>query len=368
MSIRTALRPTARRWLLLISRPEQHRIGMVELRVLYGLWLAAFMLKLIGSSWDVAWHFRFLRDDFAPPHLINTIGTLLALGLLLIHSYRGLAVDRHALRIAQLGAGVFVLAIPLDLLNHRIFGLDLTAWSATHMLLYVGTGLLLVGVLRSWLVVAPVGRTRTIYALALGALLLEDVLFPLGQQEFGVHAIDAFLHGQPSADADLLALADGNLVTLIQGSLPVWLYPVWLMLGSSAVLLAVRRMIPVRFTATIISVMYLGYRVIADTVLTAGAFPPTFIPFMLLVAALALDGAAMLRWGTSVTSLAVVSSFYVGAALIDRVALMPSFPLSAAPLVVVLLWAMLRLSRWGSQGRQPQSAGSSAAHMGGNAA
>lgn len=343
---RVSHRPVVQRWLSLISEPEKSRISMGELTAVYSLWVVAFMLKLIGSSWDVAWHFRFLRDDFAPPHIINTLGTILAFSLLLIQSYKGMGTDQRGLRIAQVGVGVFLLAIPLDLLNHRIFGLDLTTWSMTHSLLYLGTGLLLIGVLWSWLMRAQAGRTRTLFALAFGAFLLEDVLFPLGQQEFGVLAIEAFLRGRPTADAALLALAGGNLVTLIQGSLPAWLYPFWLILGSSVVLVAMARLIPFRWTATIISTMYLVYRYIAHTALTTGGFPPSFIPFMLLGAALVIDLAAAFRWANVVTILGVVGSFYLGAALVDLVVLMPPFPWSVAPIIVLLLWATLRFSHW----------------------
>ena len=37
------------------------------LRWLYTAWLGAFGLKMLGSSWDVSWHFKWLRDDLAPP-------------------------------------------------------------------------------------------------------------------------------------------------------------------------------------------------------------------------------------------------------------------------------------------------------------
>ena len=46
-----------------------------ELRWIYTAWLGAFLLKMLGSSWDVSWHFRWLRDDLAPPHLLNSAGT-----------------------------------------------------------------------------------------------------------------------------------------------------------------------------------------------------------------------------------------------------------------------------------------------------
>ena len=42
--------------------------------VLYRWWVCAMALKIVGATWDICWHFRWLRDDFAPPHLINSVG------------------------------------------------------------------------------------------------------------------------------------------------------------------------------------------------------------------------------------------------------------------------------------------------------
>jgi hypothetical protein len=62
------------------------------------MWIAALAFKLIGSSWDVSWHFKWLRDDFAPPHLINTVGTGIAVGLVLAHTFTGYGAERLTLR------------------------------------------------------------------------------------------------------------------------------------------------------------------------------------------------------------------------------------------------------------------------------
>jgi hypothetical protein len=70
-----------------------------ELRWIYAAWLGAFLLKLLGSSWDVSWHFRWLRDDLAPPHLLNSAGTAVVVSLVLFHSYTGYGVARRALRL-----------------------------------------------------------------------------------------------------------------------------------------------------------------------------------------------------------------------------------------------------------------------------
>src|SRR3954454_5939634 len=133
------------------TRGEAGRETPADLmRVLYAGWLAAFVLKVLGSSWDVSWHFKWLRDDLAPPHMLNTVGTVIAVALTIVHWYTGYGVDRAASRLIVWGTGMFLIAIPLDLINHRVNGLDITAWSPSHALLFIGTALMIAGVIRGW--------------------------------------------------------------------------------------------------------------------------------------------------------------------------------------------------------------------------
>src|SRR5438094_4516525 len=92
----------------------------------YRMWLIALLFKLLGSSWDESWHFKWQRDDLAPPHLINSVGTVIAVVLVIIHTYTGLGADKRTLRLMQIGTITFLLAAPLDVINHRVNGLDLT--------------------------------------------------------------------------------------------------------------------------------------------------------------------------------------------------------------------------------------------------
>ena len=171
-----------------------------ELRWIYTAWLGAFLLKMLGSSWDVSWHFRWLRDDLAPPHLLNSAGTAVVIGLVIFHSYSGYGVDRRALRLMQWGIGMFLIAIPIDIVNHRINGLDITSWSPSHGLLYLGTAIMLAGAIRGWWLYAAPGRIRNLVSLGLWLFFVENVLFPNQHQEYGVLSLRDYLDGHTTAE------------------------------------------------------------------------------------------------------------------------------------------------------------------------
>jgi hypothetical protein len=315
------------------------------IRVIYGLWLLAFILKLTGSGWDIAWHFHFLRDDMAPPHIINTIGTMLAVGLVMFHTWTGYAVDRLSLRLMQAGVGTFLLAIPLDLINHRLFGLDITAWSPTHAMLYLGTAVMIMGVLRGWWLLAPAGALKTVLAIGFWGFLLEDVMFPLGQQEYGVLALDALKSGRSTAAAELVAVAGPNPEIFI---VPVssWIYPLWMIVGVTMVLLAARVIIGRRWTATTVTGLYLAYRIGSYYLLVAGGFPPSYIPLMLLGVAIAIDVSVSMKWHTAIAAPLVLAAYYGGALLTAQFVHMPDFPLLSLPITGLLLLGIWAGASW----------------------
>lgn len=267
----------------------------------YGMWLVAFAFKLIGSSWDMSWHFQWLRDDLAPPHLINTVGTGIILVLVAIHSYTGLGCDRRSLRLMQAGTVVFLVAAPLDVINHRVNGLDLTAWSPSHLMLYLGTAIMLAGVLDGWLKFAEPGRFRSWMLVGLWAFFLENTFFPNGQQEYGVLGLRAWERGQPEAEPTLLDFAAQQLgrpvdrAAVLHFTLPIpeWVYPMW-GIGVMALVLAMARRTTGKAvgklpTATTVAVLYLGYRSLIWPLLVAGGFPASTIPFYLLFVGIAVD-------------------------------------------------------------------------------
>src|SRR5262245_36327178 len=237
-------------WEPIVHGPPVPTVGARAVRLVFTLWAVAFLFKHAGSSWDVAWHFRYPFGTFEPPHLVNMVGNALAAALLVFQSATGMATDRRWLSVMQIGFIIFLISIPLDLLNHWMFGLDVTTWSPTHLMQFAGTTILAVGVLASWLRLAAPGRWRTALGVAFWAFLIDDALFMLSQQEYGVRALDAYAKGRTLASPELLALARGNPVALVQGNIPSWVYPIWLILSSTLVLALARSAQGWRWTAT----------------------------------------------------------------------------------------------------------------------
>jgi hypothetical protein len=174
---------------------------------------------------------------------------------------------------------------------------------------------------------------------------MDCAIFILGQQEYGVLTIDAYLRGHPTASQDLLALAHGNVARFATGNIPPWVYPAWMVLASSIVLLGARRAQPSHWTATIVAALYLVYRSASSVALAAAGFPPSFIPVMLLGAGLVIDIAAYHYWRPLPTTVALLLVFYGGAALVGRAMLMPAFDLMTAPIIAMPLWAIVALGQ-----------------------
>jgi hypothetical protein len=273
-------------------------------RVLYFGWLAAFTLKLLGSAWDVSWHFMWLRDDLAPPHLLNSAGTALALALTIVHGYTGYGVDKIALRLIQWGTGIFLVAVPLDLINHRVNGLDITSWSPSHLMLYIGTFFMIAGVIRGWFMGArSPGRGRTVVLGAFMAFFLENVHFPEQHQEYGILSIGAWDNKAVYAEPILLQFAadqmgrpvDRTMMTGFALPVPDFLYPVYAVVAGLSVLVVARLLIGRFGAATLVAAAYVGFRTLIWPLLTFTGFPPSAVPFFLVLAGLAVDVAFLVR-------------------------------------------------------------------------
>lgn len=374
------------------------------MKKVYGLWLLAFSLKLFGAGWDTSWHFKYFFDTFSPPHNINTVGFILA-WLLIIYHWGGTAqaqrwvkrlplflqgftrrwilverlgperyMDRGSLWIATTGMLVFLIAAPLDQIWHRVFGLDLTTWSPTHLALFAGTELAILGVLLGLYRrrTGERGAFESIGLVLFSGFLLEAFLFATGQQEYGYIALYALNHPEyvtvqhlttfPIPALLAQAQAQGGAQALATGQVPTWVYPLYQLLVVCAVLQFARQVHPRIWTATVVTALYLAYRLLARFLLHSFDFPVSFVPYYLIGIGLSLDlfgclaqryaappseaaasaGGALprlagrqraRRWGTlawgAAAAAGATAAVYGGAALIQQFEVMPPVPLGS---------------------------------------
>jgi hypothetical protein len=321
------------------------------LAFVYRMWLVALTLKALGSGWDVAWHFRFNRDDFAPPHDVNLVGDGIAIALVLFHWYTRFGVDRIALRLMVGGAGLFVLSAPIDVINHRINGLDITSWSITHFGLYTGTAIMIAGAIRGWQGHSAQRRDRAFVLGGLWFFFLENVWFPNQHQEYGVEEIKSWDRGQPYAEQSLLDFAAGQIhrpvdrASVVAFSLPVpaWVYPLWIVTAAALTLMVARRSVGLKWTATTLAAVYLAWRCVLFPLFMATGFPTSAVPFVVLAAGVAVDLVCRLNlpWIAEAAAGAVVITLfvYVGVFVQSYVLVAPPISYWSAPIAAAVLFA-----------------------------
>lgn len=127
--------------------------------------LFSLALAAMGAYWDIAWHVDLGRDEslLTPPHslILLGLGGLLFSALLasVFATFDGartgprlgrLRVPWSAIGLYSLGVGG-VVAFPLDALWHNAYGIDVTLWSPTHLLLLASGSL---GTIAVWLMIA----------------------------------------------------------------------------------------------------------------------------------------------------------------------------------------------------------------------
>lgn len=206
----------------------------------YVLWLIAMALTEIGSTLDVSWHFGHAFDEISPPHLTSFAGVCLMVGLLywalVRERARVVGLERTALRVGAVALGIGMLDMPLDLLWHLTFGIDITTWSPTHLTLNFASDVYNVCVIIA-LLASPAARGGGAWAIAFG-VGFRNILtthFALNQQEYGAVALASILRtGRPPwyVEPQLWALAGPRAAQLVTGGVPDWLYLVYLALAA----------------------------------------------------------------------------------------------------------------------------------------
>ena len=165
--------------------------------------LYSLLLAGVGFYSDVEWHIALGRDEklFTAPHtaiLLGLIGILAAavFGVIVAtldgweHGWKvgGFTVPWSMLPLGALGVGA-VSGFPMDEVWHQAYGVDVTMWSPTHMLMILGasfTGL------AGWLVMADTGVhprdsgwAAFLHGLA-AWLTLQGLVASQGEFSFGV--------------------------------------------------------------------------------------------------------------------------------------------------------------------------------------
>ena len=174
---------------------------------------AAFGLLVAGIGFynDVAWHVGRGRDKelFTAPHTMIIVGLgfiALAAGIGILFAtvqrvdtalrIRNLRVPWSAVPLGLLGVCALS-GFPLDDLWHATYGIDVTMWSPTHMLMICGAAFSLIA---AWLALAEAGVTfrqnhwtRVAHFIA-AWFVLAGLTAPLGEFRFGVPQFQQLFH------------------------------------------------------------------------------------------------------------------------------------------------------------------------------
>lgn len=174
-----------------------------------GLSLYGLLVAGEGFYSDVAWHITLGRDDslFTAPHTSIVLGLgfiflggLVGIGFASLQRvdtglrWKAVRIPWSTLPLLTLG-GAALLGFPLDEIWHRTYGVDVTMWSPTHMLMILGASF---SGLASWLVLAEAdvrprkwGRGMLVVA---SWLTLQGLSAPLGEFSFGVPQFQQIFH------------------------------------------------------------------------------------------------------------------------------------------------------------------------------
>ncbi|MGH9156693.1 MAG: hypothetical protein ACRD1K_12850, partial [Acidimicrobiales bacterium] len=165
--------------------------------------LAMLGTAAMGLYWDVAWHIDLGRDRelFTPSHvmiLIGLGGLIFAAFITAVFATNDEAdvgmrigsarIPWSAVSLGALGIGGLA-AFPFDVLWHEAYGIDITLWSPSHLMLVGGGGLATVSL---WLMMAEARRHaeptwigKGIEGFIVGTVLVGVSAFQ-GEFDFGV--------------------------------------------------------------------------------------------------------------------------------------------------------------------------------------
>jgi hypothetical protein len=199
---------------------------------------------------------------------------------------------KKSLKIMGVGFIITLIGIPADDTWHRVFGIDLTIWSPPHMFLYSTTFFFLLGIIRmvevSYKLNQITAMQRKLYLICFCTVVLTNIWFPLLQQELGALSLYFFEIGKPIASPELLALISEPKKQIL-GGIPDWLYPIYAVFAMSYAFTLAKRINVSKFSATIVSIIYILYRVTVDYLFVQGAYQPSTIPYTIILAGVGFD-------------------------------------------------------------------------------
>ena len=187
----------------------------------------------IGFYSDVRWHVSLGRDDvlFTAPHTMIVIGLATILGAAFIGEFfatatkakleggglriLGMRIPRSALAMGIIGFCAMS-GFPMDELWHRAYGIDVTMWSPTHLLMICGA---VISPLASWMALGEAGvrpesgAWATGVHVAVGSFALLGLNALQGEFAFGVPQFQQLYHPVMYALAAGFALTAITLVT-----------------------------------------------------------------------------------------------------------------------------------------------------------
>jgi hypothetical protein len=176
-----------------------------------GMGVLALVVAVLGFYWDVAWHIELGRDEFifTPAHLGILLGlTLIACaGLTSVAlatyervptrlRFKGIRIPFGAVPILALGFGALT-GFPLDEFWHRAYGIDVTMWGPTHLVMISGASLTPLGLLVLYREGSrdrePTRFGRTVAEIIGGATVVGLSTWT-GEFDFGVPQFQALYH------------------------------------------------------------------------------------------------------------------------------------------------------------------------------